>query len=62
MCDQHTDQLCPFKFNRTPAGGVEQMNHHTEEDLWHCEPACQLYTSDGKCALAAIAEMLAPRA
>ena len=58
MCDQHTGQLCPFKFSRAPAEGVAAMDHHDEEDLWHCESACQLYTADGGCALAGFAEAL----
>ena len=58
MCDRHTEKLCPFKFSRTPAEGVAAMDHHVEEDLWHCESACQLYTVDGGCALAGIAEAL----
>lgn len=58
MCDQHTDKLCPFKFSRTPAEGVASMDTHIEEDLWHCEPACQLYTGDGGCALAGLAQTL----
>lgn len=59
MCDQHVDKLCPFKFARAAAAGAAAMTHHDEEDLWHCEPACQLYTADGQCALAQIATVLA---
>lgn len=61
MCDQHTDALCPFKFTRSPAAGIESMDHHVEEHLWHCECACQLYMPDGRCAFAVIAQALEGR-